>query len=370
MGADKTHNRWLKSRPTPGGYSPEKIDAENGIIHDVVMVQEGEAKGHGVHLDADFIREIVAYDREHFSATGIKARFGHPSASNDTMGTQMGVFKNVRERKQDGKMQAIADLHLLEAADESPTHPGMRSWMLKMAAERPDFVMMSIVFSASGYYQKKKNGHKRYISSEYDADPELGEVWVEFGEKGAHFYTDAVEAGAATESLFSNQVNPHLFVAQADQFLDDHPHILQFIKDNPEKVTAFFASLGISIHQPPTKKMAEFKLFDWLLGKQPEVEGPEGLRTELEQAQFAVKQLAEEKQAAENRVKELESGNDALQSAVAQLETKLSQAAARIEELEKQPAVPPVGAPGEPEGGALSVTNPKTKEVYARYGIQ
>lgn len=358
MGANNLHDiRWLRSLPIPGAFASDKIDAEAGILRDVVMVQEGEAKGHGVHLESEFIRNLVAYDNATFGDRGVKARFGHPNASSETMGTQMGVFKNIRERKQDGKMQAIGDLHLMDSAEVSPTHPGMKSWMLKMAQENPEFVMSSIVFQASGYYQKKANGHKVPLKS--DPNPDMGPVFVDFNAEAgaAHLYTDIVEEGAATVSLFSNQVNGHLFVAQADQFLYDHPELKAFIQANPDKVTAFFGSLGISLKPatPATKpkhNMA-FNLFSWLSGESQATEADlDTIRTDLSTAQSQVTALAAARVAAENRANELEQGNTALQSAVGELETQLSTATARIAELEALAAAEHTGGGGNPGGGA------------------
>ena len=380
-----TDVRWLRSRPT-AGMAAENIDAEAGIIRDVVMVQEGEAKGHEVFLDAEFIDSIVAYDNRHFSKIGLKGRFGHPGASSETMGTQLGIFKNFRKRDQDGKAQAIADLQLLEASELSPSHPGMRSWVLKMAEEQPDFMMSSIVFRGDGYYQRDTEGKKHKLSIAYSEDKgryfkeykeEYGPVFIAFGD---HYYTDLVEAGAATDNLFSNEANPHLFVAQADQFLYDHPELKEFIQANPEKVTAFFATLGISLTgktttveptrtSPPMAKES-FNFFKWLSGEsQAEAEDIETIRTELSTAQKDVTALKSEKEAAENRVNELTEGNNALQSAVAELGTRLAAATDRIAELEAKPAALHSGGPTESET-ALKNDNPKTKEVYQRYGIK
>ena len=368
MANENLHNtRWLRSRPTQGGFTSDKIDAEAGIIRDVVMVQEGEAKGHEVHLDAEFIDDIVAYDNHNFSKTGLKGRFGHPGASSETMGTQLGIFRNFRKREQDGKAQAIADLHLLESSELSPSHPGMKSWVLKMAEEQPDFMMSSIVFRGDGYYQRDPEGKKHKLRIEYSESEgryfkgykeEYGNIYISMGE---HFYTDLVEAGAATENLFSNQANPHLFVAQADQFLYDHPELKKFIQANPDKVTAFFGSLGIqltgsAIEPKPKPKTMAFNLFTWLSGETPAAaEDIETIRTELTNAQTSVM--------------ELKQGNDALQSALGEVETQLAKATERIAELEAKPAALHTGGPTEapvssPEKGQ------RTNEVYQRYGIK
>lgn len=253
MGVEQTDIRRFRSRPTSPGFSPDKIDAEAGVIYDVVMVEEGPAKGHEVHLEGEFIEDLVAYDQANFGERGVKSRLGHPGMSADAMGTQLGFFRNVRKRKVDGKMQAVADLHLLASADLSPDKPNAREWVLSMAAEAPDFIMSSIVFRPGRYYQRDKEKKKKYVweyKNVKDDDGNERQVWVspdstkpvfvEFGENGQHFNTDLVEQGAATDHLFSHDANPHLFVVQAETFLHEHPQLLQFIQQNPDKVRGFF----------------------------------------------------------------------------------------------------------------------------------
>lgn len=338
MGADSTFNiRRLRSRPSSPGFSPDKIDAEAGVIRDVVMVEEGPAKGHGVHLDADFITAIAAYDQATFDNIGLKARLGHPGASDNTMGTQLGRFHNFRVRRSRGKMQEIADLHLLAAADESPTKPGMRAWVLRMAQEDPEFIMSSIVFRGSGYYQRKANGHKKSVMSEMDIDPDMGEVFVEFdAEAGAeHYYTDLVEAGAATDSLFSHDANPHLFLVQAENFLHDHPHLLEFIQTNPDKVRDFLSRYAAAPGQPDTE-MSEA------------INQPVTLSAETLAEQIAAARADGAEQAGlafQNRVENLETAMSAIQTNLAALQSELAAArtelaalTARVAALEAQPA--------------------------------
>lgn len=313
---DKRNVRWLRSRPTAAGFSPDKIDADAGIIYDVVMVQEGEAKGHGVKLEPSFIRDLVAYDKSSFGDRGVKARFGHPGASDNTMGMQMGFFKNIRLRNANGLDQAIGDLHLLESAEVSPEKPGMRAWVLKMAEEAPDFMMSSIVFSAGGYYQKKGNKHKVYIADPVFANPDLGDVFVEFGDKGAHFYTDLVDDGAATDNLFQSEMNPHLFVVQALEFLDEHPQLQAFITEHPEKMQAFLHRLGIDIQSNMT-----------------DVKYPVTLSAET-LASYREDISAELAEAFEAERAELKSGNDSLQSGLAEVERQNTALQTRITQLE------------------------------------
>jgi len=344
-----TDIRWLRSRPTPGGFSADKVDAENGILYDVVMVEEGPAKGHGVHLEADFITDLIAYDQRTYGDRGIKARFGHPGASDNTMGMQLGFFRNVRKRKSDGKMQAIADLHLLASADLSPERKEMRAWVLSMAQEAPDFIMSSIVFHGSGYYQRKPNGNKHRLEWDYEDgfvnyNSEWGNIFVEFGEEGAHYFTDLVDEGAATNNLFSQAaLNPHLFIVQAETFLEEHPALKSFIADHPEKVQAFLNTLGAApaLKQKHTYTMTN--LLDYLFGKKEDA--PEEFETELQtmrtefgEAKTKVTALQTER---DTLVTQLQTANQEIKSLGAQItQLRLDAEAlqARILELEKQPA--------------------------------
>lgn len=336
--------RWLRSRPT-ASLSPEQVDAENGVLRDVVMVQEGPAKGHGVHLESEFVSQLVTYARYAMGERGVKARFGHPGASDNTMGMQMGYYRNVRKRKGPGdKMQAIGDLHLLEAADESPTKPGMRSYILKMAAESPDFLMSSIVFTAGGYYQRKANGHKVPLDSPYDASPDNGDVFVEFGEKGALLFCDLVDDGAATDNLFSAEANPHLFVSQAEMFLSEHPHLIDFLKNNPEKTLAFLTRLGLELpsnNTPPPSNMS--KIMDFLFGA--DAEKPEStdeqfaaLKADFAAAKSRIETLQSERDDLTTRLAAADALATELQAKVAQLEADALALKARIVALEKEPA--------------------------------
>lgn len=355
-----TETRWFRSAPVSPEFNVDNIDAEAGIIRDVVMVQEGEAKGHGVHLESEFVEALVRYDKANFSKIGLKARFGHPSASSETMGTQMGVFHNFRKREKDEKMQAIADLHLLEAADESPTHPGMRSWVLKMAGERPDFIMSSIVFRGSGFYQRKPNGNKHRLEPATDwmdeypwknYKEEWGEIFVEFdADNGAeHFYTDLVESGAATDQLFGTRANPDLFVSRAHQFLDDNPDLKRFIQQYPDKVAAFLARLGITVQHE--KKMSKTtSLMDWLFGnseQQPEPTAEElsALKTQLGATKG---QIDARLTALQTQIDEFKSQVAALKADAEQLRADIEAHKAEIAELKKQPGAQLTAGEGNP----------------------
>lgn len=363
MNSNDLHEvRWFRSQPI--SLAGADIDVDNGIIRNVVMVQEGEAKGHGLHLEGEFIEEITAYDIKHFFKRGLKARFGHPGASSETMGTQLGVFYNFSIREKGGRKEEIADLHLLESADMSPTHPNMRQWVINMAQERPDFIMSSIVFRAGSYYQKDEKGKKQYVWT-YDQDGNWVranskmKVYVEFGSKGEHYYTDIVEAGAATERLFSNEVNKHLYVVQVEDFLDQHPEIHEFLKSNPEAVQRWLKKAGYSVTNTHSKKM-KFSLKEWLLGAdntEPAADDLQELRTALNEARDEIKQLRAERDAFKHQYEtafasasQLANEAQQLREQVEQLSAQITGLNQRLSVVEKSPAAEATG--GEPEGGA------------------
>jgi methyl-accepting chemotaxis protein len=347
---DLQNTRWFRSGPAALGLAAGGIDTEGRMLRDVVMVQEGEALGHGVHLEAEFVESVIAYDQATYGTTGLKARLGHPTASGDTMGTQLGVFTNFRKRRKDGKMQGIADLQILQAADESPTKPGMGKWVMQMAQERPDFIMSSIVFVPSGYYQKKPNGHKKKVAGMEDYDAELP-LYVDFdAEAGAqHHYTDLVEQGAATDSLFSHTANTHLLSVQVENWLNENPQITNFLKQNPEAVAKWLSRAGYSI----TKKMS-FNLKKWLFGEDdaglPTAEDVAQLRTALTEARDEIKALRTERdefktkfEEADKRASELATEAETLRKQVEQLSADLKDIQTRLSVVEKSPAVPSVG---------------------------
>lgn len=357
------HVRRFRSQPV--GLAGGRIDVEAGIIHDVVMVEEGPAKGHGVHLDADFVENLVDYDRANFAERGVKARLGHPDMCSNAQGTQLGYFRNIRKRKQGDKMQAIGDLHLLDAADLSPNRPNARAWALQMAAEAPDFFMSSIVFVGSGYYQRKGNNHKKPVLAEADYDAELP-LFVEFdAEKGAaHFNTDLVEDGAATSSLFSTGANPHLFVSRVHEFLDENPEVFQFAQANPDRVQELLLRLGIAHTTPPApahKKMSKFSLMKWLSGEPQEADPTPDDLTQLRSELSTVKDSLT---ALTAQVSDLTTERDALAAQVSDLTTQLSAAQAEVMRLGALPAAPPTGGDTPPASpGQLGTSLSREKSM-------
>ncbi|MEL6835235.1 MAG: hypothetical protein AAFP77_19705 [Bacteroidota bacterium] len=353
--------RWLKSNPIAIDFSATKIDREKGIIYDVVMCQAGEAKTHNVHLEESFIEALVAYDQKHYSKTGNKARFGHPSLSDTTMGSQMGYFYNVRKRDN----QMVGDLHLLKSADKSPKNPGIREWMLDMAEEANDFVMSSIVFKGSNLYQYNPETQQKVILKRRDPltgallhEFEEQKVYVEFDEEeGAyHTHTDLVESGAATESLFSEQFNQDKFAVRTVQWLRENDDILQFVRSNPAKILQMCEQLDIPLIPNEMSKKSKEGFFAHMMAyfasEEPAVETTTAeveptTESEVEEQALTVEPTTEEVQVEEG----IQARFDKMYAQMLQLSADNQRLADQVKELREKPVAQPAQFNSEQEEG-------------------
>lgn len=110
-----------------------------GLIKGVSLAMVGEALGHEMWLDEEFVSGIVP--AVNAFSQGMKSRFTHPSMSGDGMGSQLGVFMNATLN--DGK--PIADLHLMESAHKAPDGD-LAEYVMSLAEESPGTFGVSIVF--------------------------------------------------------------------------------------------------------------------------------------------------------------------------------------------------------------------------------
>lgn len=162
------------------------VDANTGLIKGVIIAREGIAKGHGVYLDAEFISEVARLGNE--KEKGLKARFGHPSAIEDAIGSYIGRYKNFRVEKD----KVYADLYLDDCAKDAPKYGNLYDWLLKMAAKNPDMFGNSIVFTSG---MPKYSEYYNEITGEVEERTYATIISLNA--------SDVVDTPAATESLFS-----------------------------------------------------------------------------------------------------------------------------------------------------------------------
>lgn len=122
-----------KIDPTGGDFGA-------GFIPDAAVITRGEALGHGLWIDAEFL-EQVSMAINLTGDVGAKARFTHPDISGDGLGKLLAKAKNARVEGD----KVIADLHLLQSAHDTPDG-NLAGYVLKLAQEAPDAFGESISF--------------------------------------------------------------------------------------------------------------------------------------------------------------------------------------------------------------------------------
>ena len=115
-----------------------------GSITDVSIITRGEALGHDLWIDHQFLSDVTA-EVNHVSLEspggGLKARFTHPGLSSDGIGQKLGRLRNARV---DGD-QVIADLHFQQASTRTPDGD-LADYTMTLAEETPEDFGLSIVF--------------------------------------------------------------------------------------------------------------------------------------------------------------------------------------------------------------------------------
>jgi hypothetical protein len=121
------------------------------IIEGVSVISVGEAKGHGLFVDAQTLREVKACAETY--AGGVKVNLDHGAGIKDIVGF-CDNFRIIGDK-------LVADLNLLKTAER-------RDYVLEIAEKLPDTFGISIAFSGP---VREING-KRFASCEelYSAD--------------------------------------------------------------------------------------------------------------------------------------------------------------------------------------------------------
>lgn len=310
MKTNRTRSRWFKSNAV-ASVKTENLNREAGTAKDVVLCEVGEASGHGVHLEQEFIDDTAKYAQANHETNGLKSRFGHPDASSTTMGNQLGYYKNFRVRNN----QVIADYQLLQAAKISKKGD-MWNWFFDLAEEKPDFIMSSIVFAPAGEYQYDDDGNRHWVwiskigedaGYKYSEDYEYDRKKPVYVKMGHLYFADMVENGAATNSLFSAEVNDHMVVSKADLFFDQHPKVLDLLQKNPSILFKYARKKGIKMETSPWFVLLK-KMFSG------STEDDETLIEANEQLTIQYQQLSEELDTALARVKVLEADKKQLKA--------------------------------------------------------
>ena len=195
---------WIRSSLSKG-IQPEEgqagVDRNTQTIHGVAVVTKGEALGHNRLLDETFLEQTVNAGNK--ARHGVKARFDHPNASNTSMGTTVGRFKQFRR---DGDI-VRADLHFLKSASKSP-NGDYPDYIMSLAEEDPGTFGTSIVFEED----------EPLVQLDEEGKPIEGALMISRLKK--LFAADVVDEPAANPNGFFSTPVQQSLATKLTQFLD------------------------------------------------------------------------------------------------------------------------------------------------------
>ncbi len=222
----------FRANPEYNQSSAQQIDAEKGVIYGVVLAQKGMNKN-GTYFSERFLNELKDKGEERGY---IKARFGHPTMCNNSLGSYIGRYKNFRV--EDEKL--FGDLYLDDIAKDTNVEGRgitMYDYIMRMAQSNSEMFGNSIVILAN------------YVIEEYEEDGEKKEAdghelieWIS---------SDLVDDPAATDSLFHSAED--LGVKITD-FLDENPQIFEILEKEPKILGDFFSRYEAYLGRKNNKK--------------------------------------------------------------------------------------------------------------------
>jgi hypothetical protein len=314
---------------TPAIYSqsPSSISREEGFIKGITLCQVGEAKGHNLHLDDNFITELVNLGNQ--NSKGVKARFGHPNICSTALGTYLGRYKNFRKEGN----KAIADLYLDQSARTSPKG-NLYDYVFDLAENNPDMFGASIAFKAGKSFKKLATENNKEVEKEYATIQLL-------------YAADLVDNPAATDGLFSAFYEDD-FASQVTIFLDEHPQVYELLDSKPEILNEFLKNYKQYKKDKQMNLNDELtKLRQWVTDnftKNPprsEVDA-KALKTEFEDKLLALEKIStdEEVKHLESLLEEKTSSNVELAEKVDRLTNQLSELQSELNKLKASPTLP------------------------------
>ena len=223
----------FRANPMYNQAVTQNIDTDKGVIYGVVLAQKGLNKN-GTYFSERFLNELKAKGDERGY---IKARFGHPTMCNNSLGSYIGRYKNFKV--EDEKL--FGDLYLDDIAKDTNVEGRgitMYDYIMRMAQSNSEMFGNSIVILAN------------YVVEEYEEDGEKKEAdghelieWIS---------SDLVDDPAATDSLFHSK-NDDLGVKFTD-FLDENPEVFDILEKDPNILGDFFSRYEAYIGRKNNKK--------------------------------------------------------------------------------------------------------------------
>ena len=220
--------------------SAPSIDTENGIIKNVLVVSKGEAKGHNLFLNDEFLERTALLGNE--ATKGVKARYGHPNMCSTALGTYIGRYKNFHKENNN----VLADLYLDDTARISP-NGNLYDYILSLAATNPDMFGSSIAF---------KCGEITSLTEEIENSSKT--TTRNFASIESLHAVDLVDDPAATDGLFA-QFHQNDWAFTATLFLNQNPSLLNLLANNPYVFTEFITKYLTNNNMPIPVEFKKFK---------------------------------------------------------------------------------------------------------------
>lgn len=252
----------------PQSATVGKVFKQDKIIERFSVATTGEARGHNLWVDGEFINSIADFGNA--KPSGIKSRFTHPGLSADGMGTQLGRAKNFRTEGN----QVFADLFLYKKSNQEYVQK-----VLDLAEEDPEAFGASVSFERDYEAEEKfieDNRHKNKFQSP-DSDNVKNYPHARIGTLWAVDFVD--ETAANPGGLFGvtpgNEIpaQAELLLAYAFGITDEEPEQLSGLP-HPDRIKAFLQGfldrhdLRITMGEPERSHEQDENEFEPLLRRQ------------------------------------------------------------------------------------------------------
>jgi len=200
------------------------VDRKARVIRGYSVITAGEALGHDLWIDREFMQSVAAAGNS--SPSGIKSRFAHPGLSSDGIGSALGRSKNFSTNGP----QVFADLHLLKAAEKSP-QGDIAGYTMDLAEEAPDLFAASIAFDFDPEAEDQFMDDHTEKGSFHSPDPDNAKNLPHVRLAALHA-SDFVDDAAANPGGLFSALDGNALPAAAEEML---LFALGFTEDAPEE---------------------------------------------------------------------------------------------------------------------------------------
>lgn len=211
----KVQRQGLPKETVPQGTN--RVNRESHTITGYVVAEEGEMKDGRGFFSRKSIEKLIELGQAS-ADQGVKMRFQHPQMSDDGLSKFLGRGKNLRPfETKDGRLLAIADAELSEAAAKSPAGD-LRDYVETLAETDPDAFGTSIVAKFDWFDKSGRQLTREQMTQYWENMP--GQVeWI----PTELHASDVVAEGNAVTSFFpveSLSALPDGLIHQATAGLD------------------------------------------------------------------------------------------------------------------------------------------------------